>query len=155
VNRIGGGKLLGPKGLAVNAAGNLVVVDNKASCVYIFQLNGKLLSKFGSRGSEGPKFAGPHYVAVNSLGHIIVSDFHNHSIKVCMTSCRLFANYYYSPWRNCYLLPNYRLMQDAFPQFSACWTFALNFQLFECIQSYAMQKFPAIACVVGFYILTR
>ena len=46
------------------------------------QLNGKLLSKFGSRGSEAHNLAGPHYVAVNSQGHIIISDFHNHSIKV-------------------------------------------------------------------------
>ena len=83
VSRIGGGKLLGPKGIAVNSAGNLIVVDNKASCVYVFQLNGKLLSKFGSRGSEAHNLAGPHYVAVNSQGHIIISDFHNHSIKVC------------------------------------------------------------------------
>ena len=82
VSRIGGGKLLGPKGIAVNSAGNLIVVDNKASCVYVFQLNGKLLSKFGARGSEAHNLAGPHYVAVNSLGHIIISDFHNHSIKV-------------------------------------------------------------------------
>ena len=37
VSRIGGGKLLGPKGIAVNSAGNLIVVDNKASCVYVFQ----------------------------------------------------------------------------------------------------------------------
>ena len=38
VSRIGGGKLLGPKGIAVNPAGNLIVVDNKASCVYVFQV---------------------------------------------------------------------------------------------------------------------
>ena len=74
--------LSGPKGVAVNASGHLVVVDNKASCVFIFQMNGKLLLKFGSRGSEDHHFAGPHYVAINSQGNIIVSDFHNHSIKV-------------------------------------------------------------------------
>lgn len=71
--------------MAVDQAGHLVVVDNKASCVFIFQLNGKLLSKFGSRGAEPQNLAGPHYVAINSQGHIIISDFHNHSIKVCFT----------------------------------------------------------------------
>ena len=74
----------GPKGIAVNRSGHLVVVDNKASCVMVFQPNGKLVQRFGSRGnpSDPGKFAGPHFVAINSQDHIIVSDFHNHSIKV-------------------------------------------------------------------------
>ena len=74
--------LLGPKGIAVNRSGHLVVVDNRASCIFVFQPNGKLVQKFGSRGSEPGKLAGPHFVAIDSQDHIIVSDFHNHSIKV-------------------------------------------------------------------------
>ena len=42
----------------------------------------KVLTKFGTRGSEGPQFAGPHYVATNSHGNIVISDFHNHNIKI-------------------------------------------------------------------------
>ena len=72
----------GPKGIAVNRSGHLVVVDNRASCIFVFQSNGKLVQKFGSRGSEAGKLAGPHFVAIDSQDHIIVSDFHNHSIKV-------------------------------------------------------------------------
>ena len=72
----------GPKGIAVNRSGHVVVVDNKASCILVFQPNGKLVQRFGSRGSEASKFAGPHFVAINSQDHIIISDFHNHSIKV-------------------------------------------------------------------------
>ena len=72
----------GPKGIAVNRSGHLVVVDNRASCILVFQPNGKLVQKFGSRGSEPNKFAGPHFVAIDSQDHIIISDFHNHSIKV-------------------------------------------------------------------------
>ena len=74
----------GPKGIAVNRSGHLVVVDNRASCILVFQPNGKLVQKFGSRGSEPNKFAGPHFVAIDSQDHIIISDFHNHSIKVKM-----------------------------------------------------------------------
>ena len=40
------------------------------------------MTKFGSRGSDGPQFAGPHYVATNSHGNIVISDFHNHNIKI-------------------------------------------------------------------------
>jgi len=80
--KTGGNKLLGPKGLAVSGTGDLVVVDNKASCVHIVQPMGKAISKFGSRGSGTAQFAGPHYAAVNSHNNIIISDFHNHNIKV-------------------------------------------------------------------------
>ncbi len=84
----------GPKGVCVNNAGHLVVVDNKASCVLIFQLNGKLLLRFGTRGGQQDQLAGPHYVAVNSMGQIIVSDFHNHSIKVSITTAlKLFESF--------------------------------------------------------------
>ena len=82
VSKIGGSRLQGPKGVTVANTGELIVVDNKASCVHILQPSGKLVTKFGSRGSEMDQFAGPHYAAVNSLGNIIISDFHNHNIKV-------------------------------------------------------------------------
>ena len=66
----------------MDRSGHLVVVDSKQSCVFVFQPNGKVVQKFGTRGSDPAKLAGPQFVAINSLGHIIVSDFHNHAIKV-------------------------------------------------------------------------
>ena len=77
---------MGPKGVTVSSTGELIVVDNKGSCVYILQPSGKVLAKFGSRGSELDQFAGPHYAAVNSAGNIVISDFHNHNIKVSQVS---------------------------------------------------------------------
>ena len=82
VMKMAGSKLLGPKGVTVAHTGELIVVDNKGSCVYILQPSGKVLAKFGSRGSELDQFAGPHYAAINSCGNIVISDFHNHNIKV-------------------------------------------------------------------------
>ena len=98
---MGGNKLLGPKGIAVAESGELIVIDNKGSAVFILHpASGKVgfilfeiyhlykkklfkvLTKFGSRGSDGPQFAGPHYVATNSHGNIVISDFHNHNIKI-------------------------------------------------------------------------
>ena len=38
--------------------GHVIVVDNKACTVFIFQLSGKLVSKFGSRGNGDKQFAG-------------------------------------------------------------------------------------------------
>ena len=39
VSKIGGNKILGPKGLAVSGSGELIVVDNKVRCVCYFFLS--------------------------------------------------------------------------------------------------------------------
>nr|DBA29016.1 TPA: hypothetical protein GDO54_009288 [Pyxicephalus adspersus]DBA29017.1 TPA: hypothetical protein GDO54_009288 [Pyxicephalus adspersus] len=80
--KIGSGKLMGPKGVSVDRNGHIIVVDNKACCVFIFQPNGKIVTRFGSRGNGDKQFAGPHFAAVNTNNEIIVTDFHNHSVKV-------------------------------------------------------------------------
>lgn len=49
---------MGPKGIAVDRNGHIIVVDNKACCVFIFQSNGKLVTRFGARGSLDRQFAG-------------------------------------------------------------------------------------------------
>lgn len=49
---------MGPKGVAVDRNGHIIVVDNKACCVFTFQPNGKLVTKFGSRGTAERQFAG-------------------------------------------------------------------------------------------------
>ncbi|MBN3273613.1 TRIM3 protein, partial [Polyodon spathula] len=101
-NKIGAGRLMGPKGVAVDRNGHIIAVDNKACCVFIFQSNGKLVTKFGARGTSDRQFAekcganvaleqklsksgpmfSPHFVAVNNKNEIVVTDFHNHSVKV-------------------------------------------------------------------------
>ncbi|KAK5926301.1 hypothetical protein CgunFtcFv8_021884 [Champsocephalus gunnari] len=84
-SKIGSGKLMGPKGVSVDRNGHIIVVDNKACCIFIFQVNGKLVTKFGNRGNGDRQFAGPHFAAVNNKNEIIVTDFHNHSVKVFNT----------------------------------------------------------------------
>lgn len=49
---------MGPKGVSVDQDGHVIVVDNKACTVFIFQLSGKLITKFGSRGNGDKQFAG-------------------------------------------------------------------------------------------------
>ncbi|MEQ2214857.1 hypothetical protein XENOCAPTIV_022121, partial [Xenoophorus captivus] len=53
-----GRRLMGPKGVAVDKNGHIITVDNKACCVFIFQSNGKLVTKFGGRGTSDRQFAG-------------------------------------------------------------------------------------------------
>jgi len=70
-------------GVCVNLDQHLVVADNKLCQIFIFQVNGKLISKFGKRGTGPSQLAGPHYVAVNRNNEILVTDFYNHCVKVC------------------------------------------------------------------------
>ena len=49
---------MGPKGVSVDQNGHVIVVDNKSCTVFIFQLTGKLIAKFGSRGNGDKQFAG-------------------------------------------------------------------------------------------------
>lgn len=56
---------MGPKGVSVDRNGHIIVVDNKSCCVFIFQPNGKLVSKFGNRGNSDKQFAGTY------LGYIL------------------------------------------------------------------------------------
>lgn len=44
--------------MAVDKNGHIITVDNKACCVFIFQSNGKLVTKFGARGTSDRHFAG-------------------------------------------------------------------------------------------------
>ena len=59
--KLGSGRLMGPKGVSVDQNGHVIVVDNKACTVFIFQLTGKLITKFGSRGNGDKQFAGNVY----------------------------------------------------------------------------------------------
>lgn len=49
---------MGPKGVSVDRNGHIIVVDNKACCVFIFQPNGKIVTRFGTRGNGDKQFAG-------------------------------------------------------------------------------------------------
>ena len=68
--------------MTTDRRGNLLVVDNRGSAVVTFSAGGRLLARFGSRGTAQHQFAGPHYVAVDSQDRVVVTDFHNHSVKV-------------------------------------------------------------------------
>lgn len=72
----------------------MVVVDNKLCQIMIFQINGRLVTKFGSHGTEPHQLAGPHFVAVSKDNFIYVSDFYNHCVKV---ECDTLYKYFRQP----------------------------------------------------------
>lgn len=79
--KLGSGRLMGPKGVSVDQNGHVIVVDNKACTVFIFQPSGKLVTKFGSRGNGDRQFAGRYIsTAVKTNTWWRVAD--------CIVTCR-------------------------------------------------------------------
>ncbi|CAF2499089.1 unnamed protein product [Rotaria sp. Silwood2] len=86
LKKFGQQSLLGPKGLCVSDQSQRVVVaDNKANSICLFDSSGLFLHSFGTRGSEPHELAGPHYVKFTEQDNdrnIIVTDFYNNCVKI-------------------------------------------------------------------------
>ena len=73
-----------PHGIAVNNQAQLLVVDYKNHCVYIFTPQGDLVKKIGteSPGSEKGQLSYAYGIAVDLNGFIYVADSINHRVSV-------------------------------------------------------------------------
>ena len=65
-----------PWGIAVSDNGDIVVAENAAHCITIFNKKGKKVKSFGTEGTKEGQFTGPRGVAITNDGHIIVTDDH-------------------------------------------------------------------------------
>jgi DNA-binding beta-propeller fold protein YncE len=74
-------KLTGPTGIAFTSNGERFVVDHKANRVARIDVNGSIVSTFGSFGSDVGKFNDAWGIAVDSGGNIYVADTFNHRIE--------------------------------------------------------------------------
>jgi len=68
--------------LSVNKAGHLMVCDSRNHRVQEFELSGKFIAKFGTRGSGIGEFDRQFSTAVLSDGRIVVTDFWNDRIQI-------------------------------------------------------------------------
>ena len=59
-----------------------MVCDANNHSIQVFEVNGKFLGKFGSKGNKVGQFNGPSSSAVFSDGRIVVTDFHNHRVQI-------------------------------------------------------------------------
>ena len=82
ITKICQNRLIGPKGVCLNKQNQLVVADAKGNSIFVFDMSGKFLKKFGSLGKKDENFSGPQYVCCMSNGDIVISDFYNHCIKI-------------------------------------------------------------------------
>jgi DNA-binding beta-propeller fold protein YncE len=70
-----------PAGLAL-ASDSLLVVDSQAHAVFVFDLQGRLRSRFGTRGTGAGEFNFPTHISSDSAGHLLVTDSLNSRIQV-------------------------------------------------------------------------
>ena len=71
----------GPRGVAVNQRGEVVVAERCRCCVSVFTPSGEKLRSFGKHGSGQGKFDSPYGIAVDGEGNILVADCGNHRIQ--------------------------------------------------------------------------
>jgi len=77
----GNGQFNRPFGAAVDASGNVFVVDRENNRVQKFNSKGEYLSQFGSTGSGNGQFKEPRSIAVGPDGHLWVTDTGNSRIQ--------------------------------------------------------------------------
>ncbi len=75
------GQLLDPRGIAVDAEGNVYVAEGGNHRVQKFDGEGKFLMALGSQGNQPGQFQEPWGVAVDRQGNIYVADTWNHRIQ--------------------------------------------------------------------------
>src|SRR4029077_8322523 len=71
-----------PDRIAVDAAGNVYVVDYGNNRVEEFNSSGTYLSQFGSLGGGNGQLNGPIGVALDSSGKVYITDFNNNRVEV-------------------------------------------------------------------------
>ena len=71
----------GPRGVAINQRGEVVVTDQDSDCIHVFSPSGEKLRSFGTRGSDKGQFDHLLGVAVDGGGNILVAEQWNHRIQ--------------------------------------------------------------------------
>jgi len=70
-----------PKGIAVDAHGNVYVADSYNHRVQVFDAEGRFLRQWGSQGNAPGQFQEPWGIAVDGEGNVYVADTWNHRIQ--------------------------------------------------------------------------
>lgn len=75
------GRFNGPKGIALDKAGNIYVTDSINHRIQKFDPNGNYLAQVGKQGLGNGEFKEPWGVAVDASGNVYVADTWNHRIQ--------------------------------------------------------------------------
>ncbi len=94
----GPGQFYGPRGLAFDGEGNVLVVDTGNKRVQKFSPEGVLLAQFGGPGDGEGLFNEPVGIAVDRQGNVYVADAWNHRIQKFDAQFRFLAQWEVPVW---------------------------------------------------------
>ena len=73
--------LIGPRGVVVNEREQVIIAETSGHCISIFDVNGRKIRSFGSKGSAPGQLDTPCLVALTATGDILVCDAYNNRIQ--------------------------------------------------------------------------
>ena len=80
-NKAGEGKMSYPRGIVI--CQNTVLVSQFSNCILVYQLDGKYISRIGSRGTGELRFINPFGLSTDEYNHdIYICDSNNHRIQI-------------------------------------------------------------------------
>lgn len=82
----GNGQFNSPRGVAVDATGNVFVADRTNHRIQVFSPSGAFIRTFGTQGSANGQMNAPNDVAVDAAGNVFVADTLNDRIDVFTTT---------------------------------------------------------------------
>ncbi len=74
--------LWGPRGIAVDSEGHVLVADTGNKQIIVYDSNGNFISQFGGEGTAAGKFDEPVGLAMDAQGNLYVADTWNQRIQV-------------------------------------------------------------------------
>ncbi len=76
------GQFSSPEGIAINASGDVFVVDTGNNRVQVFNSTGTFVREWGIVGIEDGQFQAPHGIALDKYGRVYIVDTGNNRIQV-------------------------------------------------------------------------
>jgi streptogramin lyase len=81
IDGFGTGQFLAPHDVAVDASGNVYVIDYGNQQLHKFDSSGNFITAWGGGGAGDGQFDRPHTVGVDTAGNVYVADTYNHRIQ--------------------------------------------------------------------------